>query len=119
MVGKDETKDYVLDFADCQTLELTQSKIRRMMSILQAHKQVFSIFKDYHHNVTASMVGKSSRPVLTSASLELSLPFEQAREMIDYNLRDLEGLARSAEATRLLVCFTSHKRQYGISVMMR
>ena len=119
MVGKDETKDYVLDFADCQTLELTQSKIRRMISILQAHKQVFSIFKDYHHNVTASMVSESSKPALTSASLELNLEFEQARETIDYNLRDLEGLARSAEATRLLVCFTSHKRQYDIRVMMR
>ncbi|KAM0800488.1 hypothetical protein BDR22DRAFT_889534 [Usnea florida] len=100
MVGKDETKDYVLDFADCQTLELTQSKIRRMISILQAHKQVFSIFKDYHHNVTASMVSKSSEPALTSASLELNLQFEQAREMIHYNLRDLEGLFHDPNAGR-------------------
>ena len=96
------TPDYTFDFADCQTMELIHGKIRRCISLTEAHAETISALVTYHRKVQQSIPNESDDlpPAYTDKA---AASLNECHNLNARRIRNLRQLLHSAESTRLLV----------------
>ena len=97
------TPDYTFDFADCQTMELIQGKIRRCISLMEAHAETISALIAYYRKIQQSIPNETDDlpPAYTD---DAAASLNECHNLNARHTRDLRQLLHSAESTRLLVC---------------
>lgn len=95
------TPDYTFDFTDCQTMELIQGKIRRCLSLMEAHAETISALTAYHKKIQQSVPTATNLPPAYTEDVTARL--NDCHELNARHARNLRELLHSAESTRLLV----------------
>ena len=95
------TPDYTFDFADCQTMELIQRKIRRCLAVMEAHAETISTLTTYHKRIEKSIPNAANLPPAYTDDVTVRL--DECHHLNERHTRDLKELLHSAESTRLLV----------------
>ena len=95
------TPDYAFDFADCQTMELIQRKIRRCLALMEAHAETISALTAYHKKIEKSIPNAANLP--TAYTDDVTARLNECHTLNERHTRDLKELLQSAESTRLLV----------------
>ena len=101
-VNHRSTPDYAFDFADCQTMELIQRKIRRCLSLMEAHADTISALIAYHRKIEQSIPDAANLPPAYIDDVTARL--NECHKLNVQHTRNLKELLHSAESTRLLVC---------------
>ena len=95
------TPDYTFDFADCQTMELIQRKIRRCLVVMEAHAQTISALNTYYKKIENSIPNAANLPRAYTGDVTARL--DECHHLNERHTRDLKELLHSAESTRQLV----------------
>ena len=96
------TPDYNLDFSDCQNLELIQTKIRRCLSLMEAHADIISALTAYLKKIHRSIPNATDLPPVYIDDINARI--DECRDLNARHIRDFKELLQSAESTKLLVC---------------
>lgn len=95
--------DYTFDFADCQSMELIQGKIRRCISLMEAHAETISALIAYHRKIQQSIPNATDNPPPAYTD-DAAASLHECHNLNARHIRSLRELLHSAESTRLLVC---------------
>ena len=94
-------RDYDLDFSNCQTLEVTEEKLRRASRILAGTQSTLSSVKQ--HSKTLKGLDKARRGPKVFAHCRIEKDLQECLDNVVVYERELRSLFQRAKNTKYLV----------------
>ena len=83
-------------------MELIQRKIRRCLSLMDAHAEIISTLTAYHKRIVKFIPSAANLP--QAYTNDITARLNECQKLNVRHIRNLKELLHSAESTRLLVC---------------